>query len=66
LGRITNGCPVLIDTPELAADAMVYLTQEKRTWLAGRYLSCNWDMPEFFSKKEEIIQGDKLKMRMVL
>jgi hypothetical protein len=56
----------LIDTPELAADVMVFLTQEKRTWLAGRYISCNWDMPQFLSKEDEIVQGGKLKMRMIV
>ena len=44
---------------------MVYLTQEKRDWLAGRYVSCKWDMPQFLAKKEEIVKGDKLKMRLV-
>ncbi|RDW89735.1 putative NAD-P-binding protein [Coleophoma cylindrospora] len=56
---------VLTDKPEIAADTMVFLTSEKRDWLAGRYISCNWDMPEFLSKKDEIVKGDKLKMRMV-
>lgn len=54
----------LIDTPELMADTVVFLTQERREWLRGRYLSCNWDMPELLSMEEEIIKGDKLKMRM--
>lgn len=48
--------PVLNDTPELAADTIVYLTQEKREWLAGRYVSCNWDMPEFLAIENEIVQ----------
>jgi hypothetical protein len=45
---------------------MVFLTQEKREWLAGRYVSFNWDMPTFLSKEEEIVKGDKLKMRLVI
>lgn len=57
---------VLIDKPEVAADTMVFLTSEKRDWLAGRYISCNWDMPEFLGMKDEIVKGDKLKMRMVV
>jgi hypothetical protein len=44
---------------------MCFLTQTRREWLAGRYLACNWDMAEFLSKEQEIIDGDKLKMRMV-
>nr|ANM86575.1 putative oxidoreductase [Cladonia uncialis subsp. uncialis]AUW31358.1 putative oxidoreductase [Cladonia uncialis subsp. uncialis] len=56
----------LSDKPELAADTMVFLTQEKRDWLAGRYLSCKWDMPEFLARQDEIVKGDKLKMRLVI
>jgi NAD(P)-dependent dehydrogenase (short-subunit alcohol dehydrogenase family) len=56
----------LIDTPELMADTVVYLTQKRREWLRGRYLSCNWDMQELFAKKEEIVERDLLKMRMVV
>lgn len=57
---------VLSDTPEVAADTMVWLTQEKRDWLAGRYVSCTWDMPEFMAKKDEIVKGDLLKVRMAV
>lgn len=50
----------------MAADTLVYLTQERREWLAGRYLSCTWDVPELLAREDEIVGGDKLKMRMVL
>jgi hypothetical protein len=53
----------LIDTPELAADSLVWLTRERREWLAGRYVSCNWDMEELEERKEEMV-GDKLKLRI--
>ena len=56
----------MIDTPELAADTIVFLASEKREWLRGRYISCTWDMPEFLSMKEEIVAGDKLKIKLVL
>lgn len=49
----------------MASDTLVFLTQEKRDWLAGRYVSCGWDMPELLSREKEIVEGDKLKMRMV-
>jgi hypothetical protein len=45
---------------------MVWLTQERREWLAGRYISCNWDMEELMMKKDEIVKGDKLKMKLVV
>jgi len=56
----------LIDTPELAADTIVWLTQEKRGWLGGRYISANWDMDELMSRKDEIVEGNKLKVRLAL
>lgn len=55
---------VLTDKAEVAGDTMAFLTSERQDWLAGRYISCTWDMPELMSRKEEIVQGDKLKMRM--
>lgn len=57
---------VLTDTPEVAGDTIVYLTQKKQDWLAGRYVSCTWDMPEFFSKKDDIIKRDLLKVRLAV
>ncbi|MCJ1436249.1 hypothetical protein MMC27_005627 [Xylographa pallens] len=50
------------DKPELSADTIVYLTKERREWLAGRYVSANWDMPQFLDRKDEIIRGDLLKI----
>jgi hypothetical protein len=57
---------VFVETTELSADTIVYLTKERREWLAGRYINCTWDMPELMAQKDEIIQGDKLKVRLVL
>jgi len=56
---------VLTDQIEIASDTMCFLTQTRREWLAGRFISCPWDMPEFLGKEKEIVEGDKLKMRMV-
>ena len=55
---------VLVDKPEVASDTIVFLTQEKRDWLGGRYISCTWDMEEFLGKKDEIVEKDLLKFRM--
>ncbi|KAI7972956.1 hypothetical protein EIK77_001530 [Talaromyces pinophilus] len=57
---------LLVDTPELAGDVLAWLTQEKQQWLNGRYLSVTWDMPELFARKDEIVKGDKLKVRVVI
>lgn len=58
--------PVFTETPQLSGDTVVFLTSEKRDWLSGRYVNCTWDMVEFVAKKNEIVKGDKLKVRMVL
>ncbi|KAI0845439.1 NAD(P)-binding protein [Daldinia vernicosa] len=51
-------------TPALSGDTIAFLTSRRQNWLAGRYLSVMWDMAELFSKKDEIITKDALKMRM--
>lgn len=56
----------LIDTPEMSADTLVWLTAERREWLAGRYLSAQWNMEEVLAKKERIIREDHLVMRMAV
>ncbi|KAK6611189.1 short chain dehydrogenase reductase [Botrytis cinerea] len=56
----------LVDAPELAADTIVWLTREKQGWLNGRYISANWDMEEIMSRKDEIVEGNKLRVRLVL
>ena len=56
----------LIDTPELMSSTVVFLTQRRREWLRGRYISCTWDMPEMLAKEKEIVEKDMLKMRMVV
>lgn len=57
---------ILIDTPELVADTLVWLVRERRKWLNGRFLVVNWDVNELEAKKEEVVKGDKLKVRLVV
>ncbi len=57
---------VFVETPDLSADTVVYLIREKRDRLAGRYINCTWDMLELMEQKDEIVKGDKLKVRMVI
>ena len=45
---------------------MVWLTKGQREWLNGRYLSATWDVGELEAREEEIVEGDKLKFRMVV
>lgn len=55
---------VLIDKPALAADTFVWLTAERRYWLAGRYISSTWDMKEFSDMKDDVVKKDLLKVRL--
>lgn len=57
---------LLVDTPALAADSVVWLTAERREWLAGRYVSVTWDMEELVKKRDEIEAKDLLKVRMLV
>ncbi|GAA5907580.1 hypothetical protein JCM8208_000007 [Rhodotorula glutinis] len=52
--------------PDLAGDTIAWLVSERREWLAGRYVSCPWDMAELMRRKQEVVEGDKLKMRMAI
>lgn len=44
----------------------VWLTSERRDWLAGRYVSCNWDMAELLHRQDEIVEKDLLKLKLAL
>ncbi|RYP79189.1 hypothetical protein DL771_000167 [Monosporascus sp. 5C6A] len=57
---------VLTDTPELAADTLVWLSRERRDWLSGRFATVNWDMEELSQKKQDILQRNLLKFRVVI
>ncbi|KAJ0422229.1 hypothetical protein BJY00DRAFT_280446 [Aspergillus carlsbadensis] len=52
------------DSPDVAGDTIAWLAAERREWLGGRYVSCPWDMEELVGRKDEIVEGDKLKIRM--
>lgn len=56
----------LNDNIDLPGDTVTWLSSERREWLAGRYISCTWDMKELLERKSEIIEGDKLKVRLVV
>ncbi|KAH7071744.1 putative oxidoreductase ucpA [Paraphoma chrysanthemicola] len=58
--------PYLIDTPELCGGFVVWLTAEPRMWLGGRYVSATWDVDVLEGMKEDIVNEDKLVVRMVV
>lgn len=58
--------PLLDNDLALVGDSVAWLTEERREWLGGRYVSCNWDMEELVGRRDEIVSGDMLKMRLVV
>lgn len=57
---------ILADDEGLAGAFCVWLSREKREWLSGRFVSCNWDVEELEKMKKQINDGDLLKYRMVV
>ncbi|OTB04121.1 hypothetical protein M426DRAFT_59272 [Hypoxylon sp. CI-4A] len=55
----------LPDDPKLCGSFIVWLVKQRKMWLSGRYLSSNWDVVELVARADEIVQKDKLQMRMV-
>ncbi|PSN70707.1 NAD(P)-binding protein [Corynespora cassiicola Philippines] len=54
----------LEDTVELSADTVVWISKERRNWLAGRFVTATWNMEELEKRKEEISEKDLLKFKM--
>jgi hypothetical protein len=57
---------VLTDDISLPGGVCVWLTAEKRGWLSGRYYCANWDVDELVARKEEIVEKDLFKMRLLI
>jgi hypothetical protein len=55
---------IFIETVELPADTIVWLTAKKREWLAGRYGDVRWDMLDLREKREATVEGDRLKVKL--
>ncbi|KAL3421386.1 short chain dehydrogenase reductase [Phlyctema vagabunda] len=67
--ELSNGIAppeLLTDTPDLAGGFVVWLTKGQRTWLSGRYVSATWDVAELLTMEDEIVAGEKLKVRMIV
>ncbi|KAF2437191.1 putative oxidoreductase [Tothia fuscella] len=56
----------LTDTPELVGDTFVWLSRGGREWLGGRYASVTWDVEELEGRKDEVLKGELLKVRMAV
>ncbi|KXT01544.1 hypothetical protein AC578_6368 [Pseudocercospora eumusae] len=57
------------DAPELCGSFVISLIRrewQEREWLNGRYLDCTWDVDELWKKKEEVVEGDKLRVKLIV
>jgi hypothetical protein len=52
---------ISIETVELPADTIVWLTAKKRERLAGRYGDVRWDMLDLREKREAIVEGESVE-----
>lgn len=55
----------LVDELPLPGHCITWLGSANRPWLNGRFVSVNWDMKELEAKKDEIVEGDLLKFRLI-
>jgi hypothetical protein len=44
----------------------VWLSAKERMWLSGRYMAATWDVERLEEMKDEIVEGDKLKSKLVM
>ena len=54
-----------LDTPEVVGGVPVWLAGWEGVdngFLSGRFVSANWDVHVLVAKKEDIVQGERLKM----
>lgn len=58
---------LLIDTPELAAGFVLWLTTQVSTvdFLRGKYSSANWDVDQLLERKNEIVEKGWLWTRVL-
>ena len=55
------------ESVDLAGAWLVWLVGgERKEWLNGRYLDVTWDVEELEKRKDEIVERDLLKMRLMI
>jgi hypothetical protein len=56
--------PYALDTPELAGAVSVWLSTPEARFLNGRYTTTNWDVEELMRRREEIVEGNFLTVKL--
>lgn len=54
----------LVDSPDLAAGFIVWISSGAADWAKGRFLSSNWDVAELTQLGDHILQQDLLVNRL--
>ena len=54
------------DDPLLCGAFLIWLVKERKEWLNGRYIDATWDVEQLEARKDEIVEKDMLKMRLVV
>jgi NAD(P)-dependent dehydrogenase (short-subunit alcohol dehydrogenase family) len=54
------------DTPELAGGYCLWMSSPRGEFMRGRYGSVNWDVQELEARRDEILEGELLKMVLAL
>ncbi|RYO87192.1 hypothetical protein DL766_005459 [Monosporascus sp. MC13-8B] len=55
---------LLVDTPEMCGDVIVWLTKERREWLQDRFVSSQWDMEGLEARRDEIVSQNLLRLHL--
>lgn len=42
------------------------MTVKLRSWLGSRYVTASWDVDVLEKRNDEIVEGDKLKVKLVV
>ncbi|VDC07546.1 unnamed protein product [Peniophora sp. CBMAI 1063] len=61
---LPKGAVELPDTVGLPAATFLWLTSRHAEFLSGRYVQATWDLNEVIAKKEEIVRGNLLVMKL--
>ena len=56
----------MIDETYLPGDVLVFLGYKRPEWLTGRYVGANLAMIELYSREEEVVKGNTLRMRLIM
>jgi NAD(P)-dependent dehydrogenase (short-subunit alcohol dehydrogenase family) len=54
-----------LDSPGLTGGLAVWLSGDQAKFLSGRTIASNWSVDDLVERKDEIVDGDKLRMQFV-